>query len=151
MNLEATLQHRGIPFERSRHRPAYTSQDLAAAEHVSGYLVAKPVVVKGKAGFAMCVLAACDHVDLNRAAQALHDKDVRLATEDEMRGLFPDCELGAEPPVGTLFGMQTIMDEHLREDDYLVMQAGTHTDAIELRREDWERLCNPIIAPIAEC
>lgn len=148
MNLEATLEHRGIAFQRSRHRPAYTSQDLAAAEHVSGYLVAKPVVVKGRAGFAMCVLAACDHVNLNRAAAAIHDKDVRLATEDEMRDLFPDCELGAEPPVGTLYDMQTIMDEHLREDDYMVMQSGSHSEAIELRREDWERLCNPIVASI---
>ncbi len=150
MNLEATLQHRGIAFERSRHRPAYTSQDLAAAEHVSGYLVAKPVVVKGRAGFAMCVLAACDHVNLDRAAEALNDKNLRLATEDEMRELFPDCELGAEPPVGTLFGIPTIMDEHLREDDYLVMQAGSHSEAIELRREDWEHLCNPIVATVAE-
>ena len=66
-----------------------------------------------------------------------------------MAELFPDCELGAEPPIGAMFGMRTIMDTSLRDDDYILMQAGTHTEAIKTRREDWERLCNPIVGQIA--
>ena len=67
---------------------------------------------------------------------------------DKMAELFPDCELGAEPPVGAMFGMKTVMDKQLMDDDVLVMQAGTHTEAIEMSRADWERICNPIVAPI---
>jgi Ala-tRNA(Pro) deacylase len=63
--------------------------------------------------------------------------------------LFPDCELGAEPPIGTLFGLPTFADEKLLDDEFLVMQAGTHRDSIRMRREDWERVCRPSIAPIA--
>ena len=67
-----------------------------------------------------------------------------------MESLFPDCELGAEPPVGTMFGMKTIMDEQLRDHEHLTMQAGTHTEAVKLRRQDWEKLCEPMVALIAQ-
>lgn len=149
MELETLLRNEKIPFEKKTHRTAFTSQELAAAEHVPGRFVAKPVLVKGEKGFAMCVIAACDRLDLARAAHALGETRVELATEQEMRVICPDCELGAEPPVGRLFNLKTVMDERLASDTYLVMQAGTHTDAVKLLREDWERVCNPIKARIA--
>lgn len=149
MKLESFLQARGVDFEKHSHTQTFTAQDLAHTEHVSGYMVAKPVVVKGDTDFAMCVLSAPRHLDLERAAKALNEPVVRLATEAEMAEFFVDCELGAEPPVGALFGLKTIMDEQLREDEYLVMQAGTHKESITLRREDWERVTEPVVAAIA--
>jgi Ala-tRNA(Pro) deacylase len=148
MKLEPFLQEKGVGYEKHAHIVAYTSQHLAQAEHVPGYVVAKPVIVKGSSRFAMCVLPAPKHLDLLRAAEALHESQVRLATESEMAQLFPDCELGAEPPVGTLFGLPTVMDRELKDDEYLVMQAGTHTEAIRMRRTDWERLCQPQVAAL---
>ncbi|MCA9257260.1 MAG: YbaK/EbsC family protein [Phycisphaerales bacterium] len=149
MTLETALREQNVPFRRSRHRSCFTSPELAAAVHVSGYNVAKPVIVKTPAGFAMCVLTACDQLDLSKVADVLEAHTVRLATENEMRRLFPDCEIGAEPPIGAIFGLRTIVDERLHYDDEIVMQAGTHRDAIEMRREDWERVCRPIVAKIA--
>ena len=149
MKLESFLQERGIGYEKHKHTTTYTAQALAQAEQVSGYMVAKPVIVKGSSGFAMCVLPAPKQLDLKRAAEVLGEPELRLATEAEMSELFPDCEVGAEPPVGTLFGLKTVMDQRLKEDEFLVMQAGAHTEAIKLRREDWERLCDPLVAPIA--
>lgn len=149
MNLETFFSKNRIPFEKHTHTPAYTAQGLAQAEHVSGYMVAKPVVVKAGSGFAMCVLTAPQQLDRKQVARVLKEQDVRLATESEMADLFPDCELGAEPPIGSLFGMKTIADERLEQDDYLVMQAGTHRDSIRIKREDWERACKPIVASIA--
>jgi len=149
MKLESYLMERGIGYEKHQHATTYTAQALAAAEHVSGYMVAKPVIVKSASDFVMCVLSAPDHLDLKLLAEVLQDPNVRLATETEMARLFPDCELGAEPPVGALFGMKTIMDARLREDDFLVMQAGTHTESIKMRRDEWERLCEPVVTPIA--
>ncbi|MEW6251535.1 MAG: YbaK/EbsC family protein [Planctomycetota bacterium] len=149
MKLEPFLQQQGVPFEKHAHSVVYTSQQLAQAEHVPGYVVAKPVIVKRATGFAMCVLAAPQHLDLRRAAEALHEPEVRLATEAEMAPLFPDSELGAEPPVGTLFGLPTIMDQTLKDNEYLVMQSGAHTQAIRMRREDWERVCQPQVAALA--
>lgn len=149
MILEKALKEQNVAFRKSRHRSCFTSPELAAEVHVSGYNVAKPVIVKASAGFAMCVLTACDQLDLARVAEVLGETTVRMATENEMRRLFPDCEIGAEPPVGSLFGIRTIVDERLHRDEEIVMQAGTHRDAIELRRADWERVCKPIIAKIA--
>ena len=150
MKLEQFLQERGVGYEKHQHKPTYTSQGLAAEEHISGYDVAKPVVVKTGDTFTMCVLPACCHLDLDRVADLLGCKGIRMATEAEMSELFPDCELGAEPPIGAMFGLQTIMDERLAEDQYLTMQAGTHTEAVRLRRTDWEKLCQPTVAAIAQ-
>ena len=148
MKLEAFLQDHGVGYEKHTHPHTYTAQGLAHAEHVSGYMVAKPVIVKGDSGYAMCVLPAPKQLDLQRAAEVLKE-EVRLASESEMATLFPDCDLGAEPPLGALFDLKTVMDSRLKEDEALVMQAGTHTEAILMRRADWERVCQPIVAPIA--
>lgn len=148
MNLESMLRIQGVPYEKHSHPTTYTAQALAEVEHVSGYAVAKPVVVKGATGFTMCVLPAPRHLNLERVAAALGEPSVRLATETEMANLFPDCELGAEPPIGALFGLATLADPQLQEDDYLIMQAGTHSEAIKLHRKSWERLCQPLVVPI---
>lgn len=148
MKLETILNEREIPYKKLWHRRAYTSQELASAERVSGYEVAKPVVVKGMRGYAMCVVAAPDHLDLLRVARLLDEERVDLATEAEMKSLFPDCELGAEPPIGSLFGLRTVVDKRLMEDDRLFMQAGSHTEAVRMRRDDWQKLCNPVVGPI---
>lgn len=149
MKLEAVLNQREIPFKKLWHRQSYTAQDMAREEHVSGHEVAKPVIVKGQKGFAMCVLAACDHVDLLRVARILDEESVRLATEDEMKTLFPDCEVGAEPPIGSLFGLKSVMDIGLHCRERLFIQAGNHREALRLRRDDWEMVARPIVGAIA--
>jgi len=148
MKLETFLQESGIGYERHSHPTTYTSQALAHAEHVSGHMVAKPVIVKSGTGFVMCVIPAPAHLDLKRVAAALNEGEVALAREAEMADLFPECELGAEPPIGPMFNMTTIMDSRLKSDEFLVMQAGKHTEAIKIRRPDWERVCRPQVAPI---
>src|SRR5262245_16286532 len=149
MNVEDFLITKGIPFERHLHATAFTAQGLAQADHVPGREVAKPVIVRGATGFAMCVVPAPARLDLKRVGEALRDSQVRLASEDEMANLFPGCELGAEPPIGSLFGLKTVCDPALNYDEYLVMQAGTHNEAIKIRRSDWQKVCAPTVAPIA--
>ncbi|MCP4594374.1 MAG: YbaK/EbsC family protein [bacterium] len=149
MKLATLLEERGVPFEITTHPAAYTAQGLAAEEHVSGYAVAKPVVVKTRAGFVMCVLPACARLDLETLRHALKDDRLRLATEAEMAGVFPDCELGAEPPLGDIFGMETIMDDSLQGEESLLFQAGTHTEAVKLRRTDYVKAAHPQVESIA--
>jgi Ala-tRNA(Pro) deacylase len=149
MKLATLLERHHVPFERTIHPAAYTAQALAAEEHVSGYRVAKPVVVRTGAGFVMCALPACAKLDLDAVARVLKHAEVRLATESEMAGMFPDCELGAEPPVGDLFGMETIIDDSLQDQDYLVFQAGSHTEAVKVRRTDYLEIAHPRVASIA--
>lgn len=149
MTLEDFLQQNRIGYEKHTHPLAYTAQALADVEHVSGYMVAKPVVVRSGRRYILCVVAAPKHVDLQRVAQVLGVPEAQLADERDLARLFPDCELGAEPPVGALFGLPTIMDKQLEEDEFLVMQAGTHTDAVKVRRSDWQHACRPQVAAIA--
>src|SRR5207248_3302444 len=119
---------------------AYTAQDLAAMEHVPGQQVIKPVIVKADGQFVMCALPASYKIDLNELRQQLQANDVRLAEEEKLAELFPDCELGAEPPIGRLYGMTTLMDESLVGDERVLFQAGTHNDAIAMTLAEYRRI-----------
>jgi Ala-tRNA(Pro) deacylase len=146
MNLQSYLDEMGARYHLSRHDTAYTAQDLAHAEHVSGRRVIKPVVVEADGRFVLCALPACHKIDLNELRDQLDASHVRLAEEQKLRELFPDCELGAEPPIGRLFGMPTIMDESMLQDDRVVFQAGRHDSAVTMTMAEYRRLAQPEIA-----
>jgi Ala-tRNA(Pro) deacylase len=104
------------------------------------------VVVRADGQFVMCALPACYRVDLSELRQQLQCQDVRLADEMKLRELFPDCELGAEPPVGRIYGMPTLMDESLVADDCVTFQAGTHSDSVTMSMAEYRRLAQPEMA-----
>ncbi|HSV27126.1 MAG TPA: YbaK/EbsC family protein, partial [Sedimentisphaerales bacterium] len=96
MKVTEFLEQNAVRYEISEHRPSFTSQEMAAEEHVPGRYVAKPVIVKADDRFYMCVLAAPCKVDLERLRQQLGVRQVALASEREMARIFGDCALGAE-------------------------------------------------------
>ena len=149
MKVQDYLREQGIPFQAREHPPAYTAQEVAAEEHVSGYMLAKTVTVKSSQGFALCVLPASYKLDLAKAAKALKAKEVRLADEDEMAKLFPDAEVGAEPPFGNLYNLPTLVDRRLAADEEIVFQAGTHREAVQMKYADFARLAKPTEADLA--
>lgn len=149
MEVESFLTDNNVKYEVHTHVKTFTSQGLASVEHISGHAVAKPVVVRGAGGFSMCVIPAPKHLDLHRAAKVLGEPEARLATESEMAAIFQDCELGAEPPIGALYGLRTVIDEQLRGSKHLTIQAGSHTKSIKLSGADFERVCNGQFARIA--
>src|SRR5215218_2844121 len=136
----------GVSYRVSHHPTVYTAQMLAEAEHVPGRKVIKPVVVQADGQFIMCALPACYRVNLNELRQQLQANDICLAEEGKLRELFPDCELGAEPPIGRLYGMTTLMDESLVADDRVMFQAGTHEDAVTMSLMEYRRVAQPEIA-----
>jgi Ala-tRNA(Pro) deacylase len=144
--LQSYLDDMQVAYRVSHHPSAYTAQDLAMAEHVSGKKVIKPVIVKADEEFVMCALPACYKVDLDELRNQLQVRDVELAQEDHLRQLFPDCEVGAAPPIGRLYGMTTLMDESLIRDDHVTFQAGTHTDAVTMSLADYRRVAQPELA-----
>jgi Ala-tRNA(Pro) deacylase len=145
MDMRKILRDMGVRFNWSHHERAYTAQKLARLEHVSGKRVVKPVVVNADGRFVLCALPANYYVDLERLRQDLHAEKARLADEPEFVSLFADCELGAEPPIGRLFGMKTMVDESLMNQKDLTFQAGTHEDAVTMSVEDYVRLAEPVI------
>lgn len=146
MTLQTALDEMSIRYHLSHHCDAYTAQDLAAIEHISGRNVIKPVVVQADGQFIMCALPANYRVDLAELRRQLDAMDVHLAEESKLRELFPDCELGAVPPVGRLYGLTTLMDESLVADDRVLFQAGTHHDAVMMTLAEYRRLAQPEMA-----
>ena len=144
--LQSYLDDLGVNYRVSHHPTAYTAQDLAATEHVPGHQVIKPVVVKADGQFVLCALPASYKVDLSELRRQLNAEEVNLAEEHHLGQLFPDCEIGAEPPIGRLYGMQTLMDESLISDDRVMFQAGTHNNAVTMSLADYRRVAQPEVA-----
>lgn len=138
--LEEFLGTRGVQYEQIAHKEAFTSQEEAAAAHVSGWSWAKVVVVKDPVGLALAVLPACCSADLNRLKGLIGRGEIRLATVEEMLAAFPGCALGAIPPFGRLFGVPTVVEEALVEQRDVTLPAGDHRTAIRMRTSDYVRL-----------
>jgi Ala-tRNA(Pro) deacylase len=131
------------------HSPAYTAQEIAAAAHVSGKELAKTVMVTINGKMAMVVLPASRQLNFEALRQWCGTGDVELAEEEEFSNLFPDCEIGAMPPFGNLYGMDMYVDEELARDEDLVFNAGAHTELVRLSYSDYESLAQPVYAPLA--
>ena len=142
--LRDLLDQRGVRYTVVTHSPAYTAQELAQSMHTPGREVAKVVIVKHAGKLALAVLPAQARVDLERLGAALHG-EVELASERKFAAAFPDCELGAMPPFGGLYGLITWVDESLTRDQEIVFNAGTHADAFRMSFEDYRRLAAPIV------
>jgi Ala-tRNA(Pro) deacylase len=147
--LKQLLDDRRVKYVTVRHSPAYTAQEVAASAHISGYELAKTVMVKVDGRMAMAVLPAPLHVDLRHLKELTGADHVTLAGEAEFKALFPECEPGAMPPFGALYGMETYVAERLAEDEYIAFNAGTHTELIRMRYRDFEQLAAPKILAFA--
>jgi Ala-tRNA(Pro) deacylase len=148
--IRKLLELRGIPFEDLHHAEAYTAQDVAHREHVSGHRVAKVVVVIADGRPVELILPASRRVDLGQVRSVLAASAVRLATEDEMQKCFSDCEVGAIPPLRHWQDVAVLMDRALTVEGDIVFQAGTHQDAVRLKFRDWFELVNPQVVTISE-
>jgi Ala-tRNA(Pro) deacylase len=147
--LKQLLDDRRVKYVTVRHSPAYTAQEVAASAHISGYEIAKTVMVKVDGDMAMAVLPAPLQVDLRHLRELIDAERVELATEAEFKALFPECEPGAMPPFGSLYGMETYVAGRLAEDEYIAFNAGTHTELIRMRYRDFERLVDPRVLEFA--
>lgn len=144
--LQDYLDANHVKYETLTHPEVYTTQELAAVEHVRGMELAKVVMVRSGADFLMMVLPAPYHVDMDKARVATGRNDLTLATEQEFVILFPNCDAGAMPPFGNLYGMPVWVDESLARDEDIVFNACTHRSAIKMKYADFARLVRPNVA-----
>jgi Ala-tRNA(Pro) deacylase len=137
-----------VSYEVVHHPEAVTAQRIAQAEHVKGRHHAKVVMVKSGDQHLMMVLPADHQIDLEKVEKAI-GKPVSLGKEHEFKSLFPDCVIGGMPPFGNLYGLPTYVDQSLAEQDYIVFEAGTHTDAIKMSYHDYEKIVKPKVNDLA--
>jgi len=149
MDLQSYLDRFNVRYLVTEHPVSYTAQSLAQAEHVSGYQVIKPVLVEADGQMILCALPACDRVDLEALRDDLEVDRVRLVDESTLREVFLGCELGAEPPIGALFGLPTIADESLLTQRKVTFQAGNHHEAVTMSMDDYRRLAQPGVGRFA--
>ena len=147
--LENYLRENRVSFEEQHHPRAVTAQEVAASEHVPGRMLAKTVMVLADGEIVMLALPAPYQVDLEKAAAALGVDEARLAEEEEFEDSFPDCEVGAMPPFGNLYGVPVYVEKTLAEDETIVFRSGTHTETMSVSYSDFERLVEPTVAQFA--
>jgi Ala-tRNA(Pro) deacylase len=143
------LVREGVKYEVTPHRVTYTSQETAASVHVSGREVAKPVIVREGNDYVMVVLDAPHKVDLKKVASATKAPKAEMASEEEMRRLFPDCELGAMPPFGNLYGLKVLVDKGLEKDESITFDAGSHFEVLRMHYADFKKLTSPQVGDFA--
>ena len=141
--LKQFLDNRGVKYLSIKHSLAYTAQEVAASAHVSGKEMVKTLVVKLDGRMALVALPASERMDLRQLGETTGAVTVELATEAEFGSRFPGCEVGAMPPFGKLFGMDTYVAESLTRDREIAFNAGTHTEVIRMSYDDFERLAEP--------
>jgi Ala-tRNA(Pro) deacylase len=148
--LKEYLDENNIRYMIIYHSPAYTGQELAESVHISGKEIAKTVILKAGGGYLMAVLPASWKINFDYLEEQVAAKGLRLADEDEIKDLFPDCEVGAMPPFGNIYDMPVYAASALSEDDEIIFNAGTHTDAIRMSYNDYIRLVGPNVVNFSE-
>ncbi len=141
--LQTFLDREKIKYVTLVHSTAYTAQEVAASAHVTGRELAKTVIVELDGEMAMAVLPANRKIVLQDLREVTGSEEVKFASEEEFRQRFPDCETGAMPPFGNLYGMDVYVAEALTHNAEIAFNAGSHTEVIRLAFKDFERLVHP--------
>jgi Ala-tRNA(Pro) deacylase len=141
--LREHLDAHNIKNTATNHSPAFTAMEVAEMAHIPGRQMAKVVIMHLEDRLAMTVLPSNYRINSARMVQTLHTANMRIASESEFGHMFPDCELGAMPPFGNLYGMQTLVAKSLCDDEYITFSAGTHDQVITMLTQDWLDLVKP--------
>lgn len=143
------LDRKNVKYLIISHAPAFTAQGVAGLMHIPGKELAKTVIVKLDGELVMAVLPAKFHVDLEKLRKLVKAKTAAVASEDDFKDRFIDCETGAMPPFGSLFGLKVFADDSLEQDTEIGFNAGTHRDLIRMTWEDYKKLVQPRIVRFA--
>ena len=149
-SVQEFLRRANVTYTVFPHSPAYTAQDEAAVTHIPGREWAKAVICFADGEPIQAVVPADLIVDLDRLAFLAGAETVRLAREEELEWLFPDCERGAMPPLGPLYKQRVFVDAALAAEGWVVFNAGTHADAVCMRYRDFESVTKPVVGRFAQ-
>ena len=147
--LQSFLDENQVRYVTIAHSRAYTAQEIAALVHVPGKNLVKVVMVEADGRPWMVAMDSNHRVNLQRLKEAIGANEVRIEREAEFQELFEDCEVGAMPPFGELYGLPMVADGALWEDREIVFNGGTHSEVVKMAFVDWERLMKPQKALLA--
>ncbi|HSD64080.1 MAG TPA: YbaK/EbsC family protein [Ignavibacteriaceae bacterium] len=142
--LKEFLDENSVRYVTISHSPAYTAQEMAAKAHLPGKEIAKTVLVKIDGKLAMTVLPGSYKINFEELKKVTGSDNVRLADEHEFIDKFPDCEVGAMPPFGNLYGIEVFVARSLAEDEEIAFNACSHSQLIKMSYADYEKLVKPV-------
>ena len=149
-NIREFLDSHQVPYECVPHSQAFAAQEVAETLHVPGRRFAKAIVLNADGRMLMAVVPATHRLELHELKDKLGAKELELLPEGELAKICTDCELGAFPPFGHLYGMDMWVDKSLTESEEITFNAGSHTEAIRMKSADFLRLATPHMARFAE-
>jgi Ala-tRNA(Pro) deacylase len=147
--LRVFLDTNHVEYKHTVHPIAYTACQVASAEHLPTREVAKAVVILGDNEYHLVVVPANRLVDFHEVRIALGLKHARMATEEELSRLFPDCEVGAMPPMGNLYAIPVYLDSGLASEEMIAFNGGTHRDVVHMKTADFRKLVHPQVVSLA--
>lgn len=151
--IGSLLDERGFWFERFEHEPVRTSKEAARIR--LGYSIrqgTKALIVTGKKHgkkeIFMVVVPGHLSFDRKKLQDVSGYRDVRFASEEEVRLLTDGVEPGGVPPLGFLFGLPTFVDERVFENELVIFNAGDRRVSIAVRSSDYRELSSSIVADL---
>lgn len=147
--LKDFLDRNEIKYELIHHPTTYTAQLTAVSSHLRPEELAKVVMVNRDGKLAMVVVSASRRVDITALHTGSAASSLRLASELEFKQRFPDCDAGAMPPFGNLYGMDVFADQSLTQDKEIAFNAGTHRELVRMSFDDFRMLVRPVLLPLA--
>lgn len=148
--IKRFLDSKEVEYRHFTHAQAFTAPQTAEAQHVSGKELAKTVVVVADDRLVLAVIPANDRLDVEKLSHLVGAASIRLATEEEFAEVFAGCEVGAEPPLGKLYDVPVWLDASFEDHESIIFNAGTHTDTIQMRVGDFEKLEEPKVGRLVE-
>jgi Ala-tRNA(Pro) deacylase len=147
--IQEFLRQANVHYSVFRHDPAYTAQEEAAVTHIAGRYWAKTVVCFADGEPIQAVVPAPFRVDLELLRHLTCARAVRLARDEELEWLYPECEEGAMPPLGPLYHQRVFVDLALAAQNSIVFNGGTHNDAVRMGFADFAALTHPRVSRFA--
>jgi len=144
------LDSQNVSYEQLHHSQAFTGQEVAHSLHLSGRRLAKTLVLEGDGKVVMIVIPASHRLNLQELRAALEVNRLEMLPESALVKLFPDCELGAIPPFGSLYGIEVWVDRTVCDSEEIVLCAGTHEDCIRMKYSDFARVAKPRLGRFSE-
>ena len=144
------LDSQNVSYEAIHHSQAFTAQEVAHSLHVSGKKCVKAVVAEADHKIVIVVMPASHRLNFQELKSALKVNQLEMLVESELVGLFPDCDLGAIPPFGNLYGIDVWVDRAVASTEKIVFCAGTHEDCIRMRYSDFAKLTRPFVGQFSE-
>ena len=143
VKLKEYLDNNNVDYEVSPHKEVFTAQELAACLHIPGKVMTKVVMIKVDGKDVMTVIPACRRINISKLKEMFKSEEVRIEEEEEFKNIFPECDVGAMPPFGNLYGIDVYVDSSLADDEYIMIQGGNYREVVRLKYEDFARLAKP--------